>query len=289
MKTYLSSIPMLIYRFARRSPEKVAVIDTDLTRYTYSELDSMADAVKKMFPAENPSRIGILTGAGIGQIAAVIAILKSGSAYVPLDPALNGSALRHAAATAGVDFVITDKANVGRLGDIPAVELPAKIEFEENDRYIPIDFGARTVACAMPAAGGRFEELTCVAVRKHARHLCDEFGITSSDVVLQGSVASSQMFLAEVFATMMKGATLAILPEKNRGYAKAVADYAEQAGVTVICGYRPMVEEIGLLKRLPSKLRMMLAVTTDKLHSTLSGFNKAKSWRGWNTAPIKHI
>ena len=89
------------------------------------------------------------------------------------------------------------------------------------------------------------------------------------------------MFLAEVFATMMKGATLAILPEQNRGYAKAVADFAERAGVTIIFGYRPMVEEISLLKRLPSKLRMLLGVATERLSSKFSALNKAKRLRGW--------
>lgn len=281
MKTYLSSIPMLVYRLSRRNPDKVAVIDSDFKTYTYRALNNMADTVNAMFPTKGAARVGILTSSGINQIAAILSIVKNGGTYVPIDPALNGTAIRKAVANAAVDFVITDKANKGRLGDIPFVELPDEITYSESMGFAPISLGGKTVACAMPAPNGQFEELNCVAVRKHARSLCDEFGISSNDIVLQSAVASSPMFLAEVFATMMKGATLAILPEKNRAYAKAVADFAERAGVTVICGYRPMVDEIGLLKRMPSKLRMLLGVASDRLASALAGFNKTDAWRGW--------
>lgn len=271
---------MLIYRLGRRNPDKVAIVDSDMTTYTYRALNSMADKIKELFLTDSPSRVGILTSAGVGQIAAILAVIKNGGAYVPLDPALNGASLRFSARKADVDFVIADAANVDRLGDIPSVVLPERIPYEESDGYAPIDFGSRAVACAMPV-GSRFEELSCLAVRRHARSICDEFGITSSDVVLQSSVASSPMFLAEVFATMMKGATLAILPEENRGYAKAVADFAERANVTVICGYCPMVDELGLLKGRPSRLRMLLGVASDRLSNTLASFNKTDSWRGW--------
>lgn len=281
MKTYLSSIPLLIYRLSRRNPDKVAIIDCDLSRYTYRQLNRMADAVSRMFPSADARRIGILSGPGAAQIAAILAILKSGAAYVPLDPALNGAALRRSAQSAGVDFVVADAANASRLGDIPAVVLPAKLEIDETVGYAPLLLDRHAVACAMPSWQGGFEELTSLAVRRHARSLCDQFGISSSDVVLQSSVASSQMFLAEVFATMMKGATLAILPQEKRGYAKAVADFADLTGVTVICGYSTMTADLGLLSRLPSRLRLLLGVASDRLHSTLATFNKAETWRGW--------
>lgn len=281
MKTYLSSIPMLIYRLADRKPDKIAVIDSDLERYTYRSLNAMADAIKGLFPVDSPKRVGVLTGAGINQIAAILAIVKNGGAYVPIDPALNGAAIRRAAAEAAVDFVIADNANAGRLGNVAAVVLPDVITHEESIGYAPIRLGVKTIACAMPVITGCYEELSCGAVRKHAKSLSDEFGIASNDVVLQSAVPTSPMFLAEVFATMMKGATLAILPEENRGYAKAVADFAERAGVTVICGYRPMVDDLGLLKRRPSKLRLLLGVANDRLSAAIAEFNKSEKWRGW--------
>lgn len=281
MKTYLSSIPMLLYRFGRRNPNKTAIIDSNLKKYTYGQLNTMVDFVGRLFPIESPKRVGILCRSGVMQIAAIFAILKNGGAYVPIDPALNGAAIRRSIASANVDFVIADEANIHRVGDVESVVLPLDVEIVEDSSLAPIDFDSRATACAMPSWNGGFDELTCIAVRKHARFLCDEFGISSSDVVLQSSVPTSQMFLAEVFATMMKGATLAILPEENRGYAKAIADFAERAGVTIICGYRPIVDDLGLLSRLPSRLRMMLGFATDKLTARLVGFNKAETWRGW--------
>lgn len=281
MRTYLSSIPLLIYRLARRDSDKVAVIDTDLKAYTYRQLNSMADTIAGRFPAEKPRLVAILASAGVGQIAAILAVLKQRAAYLPLDPALNSAAIRRIAAEARVDFIIADSENSHRLAGLDVLELPARIESDDTLDYAPLIFGRKDSACVMPALDGGFDHLSCMAVRKHAGYLCERFGITSSDVVLQSNVATSQMFLAEVFATFMKGATLAILPEKKRGYAEAVADFADRAGVTVICGSKPMADDLGLLGRMPSRLRLFLGMATNRLQATFKGFNKANAWLDW--------
>lgn len=289
MKSCLSSIPTLIYRLARRNPDKVAVIDTDLTSYTYGTLNSMADTIKKMFPTTCPARVGILMGAGIRQIASVLAIVKNGGAYVPLDPALNSASLSRQAREAKIDFVLTDTSNEMRLEGTPAVVVPQMVECSGIEESEPLDFKAKDVVCSLPDNKGKFQEFSRKDVRSQACFLSTEFGIKSDDVVLQSSMASSRMFVAEVFATMIKGATLAILPEKNRGYAKAVADFAEQTGVTIICGYRNMVDEIGLLKNLPSKLRLMLSAASDRLSARFSGLNRADLIKGWSAVNCSRL
>lgn len=279
MKTYLSSIPMLVYRLGRRDPDKVAVIDSDLTKYSYRQLNAMADAIRKLFPLELPKRVGILMGSGIKQIASVLAAVKNGVTYVPLDPALNGAALRAAASNAEIDFIITDEANASRMGSTAVLILPSMVEEATGNGFAPIRLNNRRTACMMPGSRKPLEELSCLEVRRNARSLCDKFDISDSDVVLQSAVISSPMFLAEVFATLMKGATLAILPEKCRSYATALADFADRAGVTVICTSRPMAEEIGLLDRLPSRLRMLLSTASDRLSSTLSWLKSLRRYK----------
>lgn len=80
-----------IYRkfseWVARQPDAPAVICTGRTA-SYSGLDAMADAIMSKFYAGRHAFIGIVMSHGIEMIAAMLAVLKSGAAYVPAEPSL---------------------------------------------------------------------------------------------------------------------------------------------------------------------------------------------------------
>lgn len=72
-----------------RVPESLAVV-CGSRRLTYRELDQRADVVASRLRNQSvgaEQRIGIYLGRSVDVIAAMLAVLKSGAAYVPLDPA----------------------------------------------------------------------------------------------------------------------------------------------------------------------------------------------------------
>lgn len=60
----------------------------DALRVSYAELDRMTDAILASFPAERQKCIGIVMSHGANMIAAMLAVLKSGAAYVPAELSL---------------------------------------------------------------------------------------------------------------------------------------------------------------------------------------------------------
>ncbi len=52
--------------------------------------------------------VGIVMSHGAEQIAAMLAVLKSGAAYVPAEPTLPQERIDYMMQTAGVSFIITD-------------------------------------------------------------------------------------------------------------------------------------------------------------------------------------
>ncbi len=74
---------------AARTPEAEALVDGDL-RWTYAELNARANRLARHLRAlgAGPERpVGVLLRRSAEMVAALLAVLKSGSVYLPLDPA----------------------------------------------------------------------------------------------------------------------------------------------------------------------------------------------------------
>ncbi|MDE7421955.1 MAG: AMP-binding protein [Muribaculaceae bacterium] len=91
----------------RKYPQLPAVIEDDRT-LTYAELDAMVDAICVKFYGRRPNYVGVVMHHGAEQIAAMLAVLKSGAAYVPAEPSLPQERINYMMKSAGVDFIITD-------------------------------------------------------------------------------------------------------------------------------------------------------------------------------------
>lgn len=103
----------------RRSPERAAVVGERET-LTYAELNARANRLARRvrgLGVERGSLVGILTGRTPDMLVAVLAVLKAGCAYVPLDPAFPRERLAFMVEDAGLSLVIADSRNVAAVGD----------------------------------------------------------------------------------------------------------------------------------------------------------------------------
>lgn len=88
-------------------PDAPAVIEDDRV-LTYGELDSIVNSIMAKFYDSKPDFVGIVMHHGAEQIAAMLAVLKSGAAYVPAEPSLPQERIDYMMHTAGVKMIITD-------------------------------------------------------------------------------------------------------------------------------------------------------------------------------------
>jgi amino acid adenylation domain-containing protein len=90
MQTQRDSLHGLLERSAARRPGHTAVEDAERNNaVTYGEFNANADRVKDALVrigVKNGDRVGIYVPKSIASITAVFGILKSGGAYVPVDP-----------------------------------------------------------------------------------------------------------------------------------------------------------------------------------------------------------
>jgi pyochelin synthetase len=107
----------LFWQQAARTPDAPAVIATDRT-VTYHELRNAATALAGQLTAIKPQRdciVAVVMDRGWQQYVAVLGILASGAAYVPVTPDLPTERAHHLLNHAGVTVVVTHPQLAGQL------------------------------------------------------------------------------------------------------------------------------------------------------------------------------
>ncbi|MFI5761140.1 amino acid adenylation domain-containing protein [Streptomyces sp. NPDC051563] len=110
---------------AARTPEAPALVFEDRT-LTYGDLDRRANAMARRLRALGvgaDDRVAVCLEQSPELAVALVAVLKAGGGYLPLDPEQPPARLAHLVADAGAKVLITDAVLRPRFGDHPAVDL----------------------------------------------------------------------------------------------------------------------------------------------------------------------
>ncbi|WP_345944728.1 amino acid adenylation domain-containing protein [Variovorax sp. dw_954] len=105
---------LLVHRHLRTDSaalrDAVAVVDASDLRLRYAELDARSNALARALRSRGIARghrVGLCLPRDAGMLVALLAVLKSGAAYVPLDPAFPVSRLAYMAADAELSAILT--------------------------------------------------------------------------------------------------------------------------------------------------------------------------------------
>jgi non-ribosomal peptide synthetase component F len=103
---------------ARRSPQALAVVEPGQGSISYGELDALSDRLRDRLAelgVGRGDRVGIFLRKSIDSVATLLAALKVGAAYVPVDPgapAARGAYILHNCA---VKVAVVETALAGKL------------------------------------------------------------------------------------------------------------------------------------------------------------------------------
>ncbi|MCM1354971.1 MAG: amino acid adenylation domain-containing protein [Staphylococcus sp.] len=233
---------------AAKSPDAPAIIEDD-RRLTYAELDRLADSIMAKFYDLKPQYVGIVMHHGAEQIAAMLAVLKSGAAYVPAEPTLPQERIDYMMETAGVDLIITD--NYCRHTQVPVGEMP------DRSRPDGVAYVLYTSGTTGKPKGVVVENHSVV---NYAHAFESEFHTGPGDIMLQYSVCSFDIFVEEVFTTLLNGAAICIPSASiHNGSLGGLMKFIGRHGVTIIDGFPYLIAEINKLPELPSSVKLIIS------------------------------
>ncbi|MFF2659829.1 amino acid adenylation domain-containing protein [Kitasatospora sp. NPDC058032] len=194
----------------------------------YRELDRRANRLAHRLCGLGVGR-DVVVGVGMERspelVVALLAVLKAGGAYLPLDPELPAARLEHMVRDARVPVLLTQRRVLGRLPAVEAEVLCVE-EFEaapggEPDTAPDVEIGGEDLAYVIYTSGstGLPKGVMNVhaAIRNRLLWMQDAYRLDATDRVLQKTPFSFDVSVWEFFWPLAAGATLVLArPEGHR-------------------------------------------------------------------------
>ncbi|MEW5250281.1 amino acid adenylation domain-containing protein [Microbulbifer sp. 2201CG32-9] len=115
-------IHQLFEQQVQRTPDKIAALapggEGHWQRLSYAELNARANRLAHFLIDQGvvpEARVGLCLGRSVNAMVALLAVLKSGAAYVPLDPEYPRARLAHMLGHSGAHWIITESTFKDRL------------------------------------------------------------------------------------------------------------------------------------------------------------------------------
>lgn len=277
------TIYSLFQETAARNRQKTAIIENSRTM-TFGELSDLTDIIAGTFP-EKIQSVGIVMEHRAEMIAAILAVLKCGARYVPAEPGFPTGRIRYMMEEADVDVILTERECADRLSGFPVrlteceicgLERPTVLR---NDERTP---GQPAYVLYTSGTTGRPKGISVTNrnVCHYVRAFDNEFHLREDDIMLQYSVCSFDIFVEEVFASLLNGAALAIPSEEDKEDVHSLMRFVEKHHVTMISGFPYLLAEMNHLPAIPSSLRLLISggdvlrgVYVDRLLSQADVYN----------------
>lgn len=218
----------------RLHPDSAAVAE-DGRQVTFAELDRLIDRISAKLGDRRDELVGIVMAHGIHQIAAMLAVLKTGAGYVPAEPALPQARIDYMMRSAGVKLTIDDDF----CRELPEVSETSSEDLSRPDGIAYILFTSGTTG--LPK-GVVVENHSVV---NYAEAFGQEMHVGQGDVMLQYSICSFDIFVEEVFASLLNGVALAIpSAEVHEGTLEGLMAFCRRHNVTIIDGFPYLIADL---------------------------------------------
>ncbi|MEV0696794.1 amino acid adenylation domain-containing protein [Saccharopolyspora sp. NPDC050389] len=148
-----NTVPELFEAQAARDPEAIAVVAEDAT-LTYAALNARADDLAGLLlerGAGSETRVAVLLDRSADLVVALLAVLKAGAAYVPLDPRHPADRIRFMLRDSAASILLTDDAAPEFVESIDVVVLDDAADRAAPKPAVPRD--PRQLAYVMYTSG----------------------------------------------------------------------------------------------------------------------------------------
>ncbi|MER7109336.1 amino acid adenylation domain-containing protein [Streptomyces sp. NPDC000229] len=240
-------LPELIAVQATRTPDAVAVEDAGGpgARLSYAQLERRADTLARRLRALGAGpdrRVAVCLRRGTDLVAALLAVWKTGAAYVPLDPAHPADRLSWALADTAPSVVLTERASRAALPEpaaAPMLMVDEVADEEEAERPGAGGGEARAdgAAYVLHTSGSTGRPKGVVVphegIAHRVRRLAEGHGLGPGDRMLQKTTIGFDAAGLELFAPLISGATVVLAPDGVEHDPAAMLDTVSRQRITV--------------------------------------------------------
>ena len=249
----------LLWRTATQRPQAPALV-ADGQVFSYGDLDRRASRLAQALIAQGlrpGQRVGLVAERGAAMVAGLLAILKAGAAYVPVDPALPDERMQYMLQDSGACLVLASGLAPGRLAvlaasvpkvlELEALEVPEAVEAVEatepgpqagTERAPRVEVHGDQAAYVIYTSGstGRPKGVVVrhAAFSNFLQSMAAQPGLQAQDVVLATTSVSFDIAGLEIFLPLAVGAQLVVAGREQVRDAAALAALLERSRASVM-------------------------------------------------------
>ncbi|WNM31437.1 amino acid adenylation domain-containing protein [Streptomyces sp. Li-HN-5-11] len=234
-----STLPALFEAQVVRTPDAVAVVFEGV-EVSYAELDARANRLARLLVARGVaagSVVGVCLERGVELVVALLAVVKAGAAYLPVDPEYPADRIGYVLETAGASVVVTAG---GLAGALPAGVAPVLVE---DPGLAGLDGGAPSVVVRPQDAAyviftsgstGRPKGVvvTHEGIVNRLAWMQSRYGLGAGDRVVQKTPFGFDVSVWEFFWPLLEGAGLVVARPGGHRDPEYLASLICEQGVT---------------------------------------------------------
>ncbi len=230
---------------AAAAPEATAVVFQN-RELTYRDLSVQSNRLARWLQhrgIDRRSLVGIHLDRSERMVVAVLAVLKTGAAYVPLDPRYPADRLSFMIEDAGMAAILTEDARKHGLACDPAtriISLDADRDSIAEQDAGPVDSGGspgdRAYVIYTSGSTGKPKgvEITHGSVVNFLSSMLEEPGIAAGDCLVSVTTLSFDIAGLEIYLPLVAGATTVIASTTVTADGRALAKLLADSGATIM-------------------------------------------------------
>ena len=237
------------YKSAEQYGNRIAVTDPK-GNLSYQQLNTesnqLAHQLQQLLPAASANQptplVAILVERSTEMLIAILAVLKTGAAYVPIDPAYPQQRIAYMLQDSEALFVLTQRHLLDNANPLSELNLPLYCIDEQKHltaatSNLPVPDDQHRLANVIYTSGTTGKPkgvmITQAAVINLACAQHQLLHMVKEDKVLQFASFSFDAATWEIFATLLQGATLVICPNSCKENVGALVNLLEQQQISV--------------------------------------------------------
>ncbi|UKI07932.1 MULTISPECIES: amino acid adenylation domain-containing protein [Variovorax] len=233
----------LIERQVQLRPDAVA-LTCGARALTYAQLNERANRLAHRLIASGAGpekKVGIVMERDAGMVVSVLAVLKSGAAYVPLDPEHPQDRLAYMAADSGLSLLLTQSSLQDRIADDAGIRVLAidRIDLSGEPAHDPeVPLHAEHLAYVIYTSGSTGKPKGVMVRHEALSHFIRSMqatpGMTAEDVLVAVTSLSFDIAALELYLPLSCGARIVLASQETVRDGRALAQLVEESGATLL-------------------------------------------------------
>ncbi len=230
----------LFRRQAKATPDNRAAVFLN-REISYRQLDDITDRLAAHLASLGVGKgsvVGIMVERGMMMPIGALAVLKSGAAYLPMDPAYPSERLQFMVDDARADIIISDPEFYNKLPNFKGKFIDSGItESLPAPSAVPPEPSPRDLLILLYTSGTTGNPKGVMILHKNLanflQYYCREYRISATDNIPAYASFGFDACMMDMYPTLISGACLHIIPEKMRLDLTGLARYFDDNNISI--------------------------------------------------------